>query len=587
MLIVEMIVEYLEGCHRNQLFLGTKEHRQNKSALTPLLSVSECWRAAALISICDQCELTFYYCHKVAKVTITALPADFSYRGFRQAPLVKRVMVTANLWRDMCNGAFCKVTSTVQFKGMMFPLASVLWVCFDEDRDDDCDSYSDSNGGVEITQEQVIRFACSLLRLAPNVTCVTVELLAINDNVPNYWQLYDVLVSELCHRRVSKLDVYSNQVSDPPSLDLHGVCELSRIFLESVVLCTPFVHLAYCNTRTLKVLDIDGVEESDWRILIYGDTNVPATYTRLACLDMGIVNISYSMTWVTIADVAPFPVLRSLCVYNDYPFNDNLLFRGNGGTLQNLHLPFSALARNILGRFDILKRRGITRMNKISIGGVVDGDDEFLEGNVDGHIGQQIHRIHEVATVLSLVNDSSEHHMFNALKSAPHLANIQYLDITGRTFKLGDIVNLVAALPNLVSMSCAVGGIGPEIEVIPDNKRPSSLRTRHYPLSNNFRKLRVFDSSAIPAQDIAYVSMLLAVMCPKFGHVDLSSKLRYTFNRKIAWAIINDPFRPYSSSLERLVFRGVRRMGEQTGRRNSTSNRQQRKETSMRRCAKY
>ncbi|KAJ2033030.1 hypothetical protein H4S03_005924, partial [Coemansia sp. S3946] len=264
-------------------------------------------------------------------------------------------MVTANLWRDMCNGAFCKVTSTVQFKGMMFPLASVLWVCFDEDRDDDCDT--------------------------------------------------------------------------------------------------------------------------------------------------------------------PFPVL-------------------------------SVLARNILGRFDILKRRGITRMNKISIGGVVDGDDEFLEGNVDGHIGQQIHRIHEVATVLSLVNDSSEHHMFNALKSAPHLANIQYLDITGRTFKLGDIVNLVAALPNLVSMSCAVGGIGPEIEVIPDNKRPSSLRTRHYPLSNNFRKLRVFDSSAIPAQDIAYVSMLLAVMCPKFGHVDLSSKLRYTFNRKIAWAIINDPFRPYSSSLE-------------------------------------
>ncbi|KAJ1916843.1 hypothetical protein LPJ71_001897 [Coemansia sp. S17] len=557
MLIVEMIVEYLEGRHRNQLFLGTKEHRQNKSALTPLLSVSECWRAAALISICDQCELTFYYCHKVAKVTIPALSADFSYRGFRQTPLVKRVMVTANLWRDMCNGEFCKATSTVQFEGMMFPSANVLWVCFDEDRDDDCDSDSDSDGGVEITREQVIRFARSLLRLAPNATCVTVELLAINEDVSNYRQLYDVLVSELCRGRVSKLDVYSNLVSDPPSLDLHGVCELSRIYLESVVPCTPFVHLAYRNARTLKVLDIDGVEESDWRILIYGGTDVPATYTRLTCLDMGIVDIAYSATWAAIADIAPFPVLRSLCVYNDYPFDDDLLFRGNGGTLQNLHLPFSALARNILGRFDILKRRGVTRMNKISIGEVVDEDDEFLEGNVDGHIGQQIHHIHEVAMMLSLMNDSSEHLMFNALKSAPRLANIQYLDFTGRTFKLGDIINLVAALPNLVSMSCAVGGIGSEIEAIPDDKRPSSLRTKHYPLSNNFRKLRVLDSSDIPAQDIAYVGMLLAVMCPKFGHVDLSSKLRYTFNREIAWAMINDPFRPYSSCLERLVFRGV------------------------------
>ncbi|KAJ2755158.1 hypothetical protein GGI19_001868 [Coemansia pectinata] len=487
-LIVEMVVEYLEGRPRSELNQDMTEHQNSKAILTPLLSVSECWRAAALSSICDHCELTFDHRHQVAKVTIPALPADFSYRGFRQAPLVKRVMVTANLWRDMCDGAFCKTMSTVLYESLLFPSASVLWVCLDEDEDEDYDSDSDSDSDSEITQEQVTRFACSLLKLVPNATCVAVKLLVINNS-------------------------------------------------------------------TLEVLDIERVEESDWRNLIYGSTDVPATYTNLTYFDIHILDVPYSSTWAAIADTTPFPILSSLGIYDYYPFDDDVLFRGNGGTLQYLCIPFSALARSVFGRFDIFKRSGVRRMNRISIGKVTNEDDAFLEGNADGHIGRSLQRVYEVAATLRVKNDSSERHMFNALKSAPRLANIQHLYFSRETFKLDDLVCLVAALPSLVSISCTVSGIGPEIEAISEDKRPSSLRTKHYPLSNNFRKLRILTSSNTPTQDIAYIGMLLAVLCPKFGHVDLSSELRYMFNREIAWAMINDPFRPYSSCLERLVYR--------------------------------
>ncbi|KAJ2860600.1 hypothetical protein GGH94_005406 [Coemansia aciculifera] len=550
-----MVVEYLEGRPRSELNQDTTEHQHSKAILTPLLSVSECWRAAALSSICDHCELTFDHRHQVTKVTIPALPADFSYRGFRQAPLVKRVMVTANLWRDMCDGAFCKTMSTVLYESLLFPSASVLWVCLDEDKDEDYDSDSDSDSDSEITQEQVTRFSRSLLKLVPNATCVAVKLLVINNSVPNYRQLYDVLILELCYERVSKLDVYSDQDIKPLSLGLHSVCELSRIFLGPAVSCAPFVHLAYRNAGTLEVLDIERVEESDWRNLIYGSTDVPATYTNLTYFDIHILDVPYSSTWAAIADTTPFPILSSLGIYDYYPFDDDVLFRGNGGTLQYLCIPFSALARSVFGRFDIFKRSGVRRMNRISIGKVTNEDDAFLEGNADGHIGRSLQRVYEVAATLRVKNDSSERHMFNALKSAPRLANIQHLYFSRETFKLDDLVCLVAALPSLVSISCTVSGIGPEIEAISEDKRPSSLRTKHYPLSNNFRKLRILNSSNIPTQDIAYIGMLLAVLCPKFGHVDLSSELRYMFNREIAWAMINDPFRPYSSCLERLVYR--------------------------------
>ncbi|KAJ2062734.1 hypothetical protein GGI17_002241 [Coemansia sp. S146] len=453
MLTVEMVVEYLVGRSRNQLNLGATEHKQNKAILTPLLSVSECWRAAALFSICDHCELTFNHRHEVAKVTIPALPADFSYRGFRQAPLVKRVMVTAKLWRGMCDGAFCKTLSTVLYENLLFPSASLLWVCLDGVEYDDSDSDSDSNS--EITQEQVI------------------------------------------------------------------------------------------------------LEESDWRSLIYGGTDVPANYSSLACLDIHVLDVPYSSTWETITDETPFPILTSLSVCGYHPFDDDMLFRGNGGTLQYLCIPFSALARNVFGRFNIFKRGGVTRMDRVTIGKITDEDDAFLEGNADGHIELQIYRIREVAATLRLKNDSSERLMFNALKSAPRLANIQHLYFSGETFKLDDLVCLVAALPGLVTISCTVSGIRPEIEAISEDKRPSSLRTKHYPLSNNFRKLHILNSSDISTQAIAYIGMLLAVLCPKFGHVDLLSELRYMFNREIAWAMISDPFRPYSSYLERLVYRGL------------------------------
>ncbi|KAJ1823224.1 hypothetical protein LPJ60_001747, partial [Coemansia sp. RSA 2675] len=59
MRIVYKIVEYLEGCNRYLFSPDIDSHNKCKAVLTPLLSISECWRVAALDSTCDNCQLDF------------------------------------------------------------------------------------------------------------------------------------------------------------------------------------------------------------------------------------------------------------------------------------------------------------------------------------------------------------------------------------------------------------------------------------------------------------------------------------------------------------------------------------------------
>ncbi|KAJ2862738.1 hypothetical protein GGH94_004072 [Coemansia aciculifera] len=88
---------------RNYFDDDVKMHgREKKVALFPLLSVSEFWREAALASICDNCKLDYNGALKAVEVKYYAWPADFSYSRFRRHSLVKRVVLTAPHWADMC-----------------------------------------------------------------------------------------------------------------------------------------------------------------------------------------------------------------------------------------------------------------------------------------------------------------------------------------------------------------------------------------------------------------------------------------------------------------------------------------------------
>ncbi|KAJ2895423.1 hypothetical protein GGI21_005155, partial [Coemansia aciculifera] len=243
-------------------------------------------------------------------------------------------------------------------------------------------------------------FARSLLRLTPAVTSVSVNAYNTVKAGSVFTNSYCLMAVELYHW--SPFDAYTRSPSAnfSPSPFYNFGSTLTSVSSGTNMIDVRISHVAYANARTLTKLDIYIATESDWTSIIYGDSDTPAVYTHLTKLTLDFFAYWYTATWKAIEYVAPFPVLSALAVYYGYPFNDDLLFRGNGETMRSLRLPFRAIVRNILGRFGILERSGVTHVDSVVIGKKVDFDDTFVTEQTDALIKKQVRRMSEATLYL-------------------------------------------------------------------------------------------------------------------------------------------------------------------------------------------
>ncbi|KAJ2681374.1 hypothetical protein IWW39_006355, partial [Coemansia spiralis] len=318
--------------------------------------------------------------------------------------------------------------------------------------------------------------------------------------------------------------------------------------------CAPFARIAYLNASTLKELVIRPATNVEWLTMIYGDSKVPVVYTSLTSLILQLHIASRSVKWAKDEDAAPFPALAQLSIYGVYPFEDDLIYRGNGGSLKALRVPFDIVSRNILGSFDVFKRSGVTRMSVIELEAVTDVDNMLVAGRGNTIIKRQMDCMLQAVTQLRLVNDTSDMQLLKAIKTAPHSAVLEHLTFHNLPLDTDNIIEIISALPSLVSLNCELKRSARSVKALPANRQPSVLHERHYPLSSNFRELAtITDEGDASTKQIAVVAMQLAVLCPKFTFVDMSPGVRKVFRREIAWAMVKQPFKPYADSLRRLV----------------------------------
>ncbi|KAJ2862036.1 hypothetical protein GGH94_004515 [Coemansia aciculifera] len=558
MLIVEMVVEYLEERTRTSLDGSIDRHNSKKLILTPLLWVSESWRVAALSSICDNCSLVFNNSAKGYDVIYPAWPANFSLPHFNRDKLAKRIVILAPSWNKICSGAFSSTFTGPIYECAMFPTATSLMVFLSEDDDprpikNACDKSSASSLASTVRDAAVASFARSLLQLAPTATGISMYFCTAGVTIQQNKGLCNVLVSELCTGSVSRVEIDSAPGCSLPSLQLHGSPGLTSLIQGLGQVCAPFARIAYLNANTLKELAIRPTSKTEWHTSIYGDTKTPAVYTSLTSLILPIDGVPRSVKWAEIKDAVPFPALIKLSIYGVYPFDDNLLYRGNGRSLKALRIPFGAVARNILGKYRMLSRSDITRMNMVDLDFITDADNMLVTGRGNTVIKHQMDRMLEVTMQLSLANDTPDLQLFNAIKTAPRTAILQHLMLCNVPLDTDKIIEVISALPTLVSLSCELKRSVPSAKALPLNNQPNVLHGKHYPLSSNFRRLMIMTDNDVSAKKIASVSMQIAVICPKFVHVDISIEMRKVFRREIAWAMVNQPFKPYADSLRRLI----------------------------------
>ncbi|KAJ2880499.1 hypothetical protein H4R27_004686 [Coemansia aciculifera] len=270
---------------------------------------------------------------------------------------------------------------------------------------------------------------------------------------------------------------------------------------------------------------------------------------------MDIAKTVVIQTWTTVEGSVLFPALAKLAISGAYPFDDDTLFRGNRDTLHTLRLPLGAIARNALGRFDVLEHSDITRMSSIHI---IQTPDTYEPAPSDDLVREQMHRILEISTILKLGCDPRygiplNRRVFNALYTAPSTAILQYLTLFDQFCSISDIISIVSALPSLVSLTTAIQGSAKRNGLIPENKHPGILHEKYYPLSSNFRVLHVPSMANTDIGRLSIVAMQIAVICPSFAYVDLPLGSGKEFRDKVTWSLENDLFKPYGDALRRLI----------------------------------
>ncbi|KAJ2073261.1 hypothetical protein GGH13_002122 [Coemansia sp. S155-1] len=547
MLVVEKIIKYLEGRPRGSFDEDIDYQNEMKKVLYPLLSIGEIWYEAVLVSICDSCKIVFDDAHGVFKIYFPAWPEGFSYTGFHNYNLVKRVVMVAPSWEDVCDKDASETIAWSRYNGAIFPSATTLVVKLI--KSSSLSRHTTAKLDPKANHNEIVSLARSIRRLTPAVTRLSVVAISADTRGKPCRALCVMLVSALCRESVTRLDV-SCQVDSPILLlRLYDVSRLTTITHGAHIPCSPIAWLAYLNASTLRELHIVPTVRDDWDSLICYGNKTHASYTSLVSLSMDITETFSAQSWTTVEGSIPFPSLAKLTVFGVYPIDDDTLFRGNHGTLRNLSLPVDAIAKNALGGFNVLNYSA-TPMNSIHITPTTSGHRPITS---DSLVQEQVHRILRSSMTLQLYCGIPTCDVFKALCTAPRTAIIQHLILFNQSCAIDNIISIVSALPSLVSLTTEIHGSATRIGLIPENEHPSVLHEKYYPLSIKFRVLRILGAEYTNIGKVSILAMQIAVICPTFAYVDIPPEERREFRGKVAWSSKNGPFKPYGAALRRLI----------------------------------
>ncbi|KAJ2254616.1 hypothetical protein GGI13_002057 [Coemansia sp. RSA 455] len=560
-LVVDMIIEYLMGHSRasssfKQILNRRYENYYQRRLLAKLTTISAVWRSVALLLICENCEIHDSGSDDGIEVKFPAWVHDSSKLLPHTMHLVKRVLSTIRC-DYIDHESIIEVHTRPGYEILSFPLATTFGLTLTNLGDYSRVRYlrigTRISSSFDISSDALVKLAQSHFRFAP--TAVKIELTALSNGRPGSGAEYlcDIITTMLCKGRATSLDVSLWRDGNHLSLELHSAQELTTITSGPDNACASFAMLAYHNSRSLTSIRVNIHHRHDWLDLIYGDTDVPAGFPRLKALSLDIFEHTYDDIWAGVKDVEMFPNLSSLEVTGAYPFVDDLLFRGNGATLQILHVPFKLIATNILGELGILDRKGVTRMRRIRFGEVTESDSEHIKENGPKVIAQQLYRILDVATSLYLRGDGPDYEMYKSIVTMSCVSSIQHLDIRDLCFRHDHVIRVIRALPNLVSFTVVVIHSNYHGDVPDHYKEAKDLHKKFYPLSSAFRTLRVPSTSEYTGYQLAKEAIRIAIVCENRVQVHVPTDELELFKKSVSEAIASEEFAPYADSLRHLI----------------------------------
>ncbi|KAJ2353210.1 hypothetical protein GGH92_000799 [Coemansia sp. RSA 2673] len=510
----------------------------NDILVKELLSVCCTWRQAALEHMWRALRLTINT--KGNTIVVNNLRWDEKFQLPLDAEnLVREVNLFVSL-SSIASGVALRLFSEYMGKVVRLPLTHRLLILItDCAMDPSCDVESASSNAIKFGQ--LLNAMTNAQAMTTEVKCAgrSRKLSESEDHVIGVFlnSLYDSTKNSVLRFR----SVSFNSAS---TIDL--IPQLSSLVLSCGSPLDTNTRLVHKCANSLLSLEV-GVCSS--KSLFYDINDNEVIYPNLTSLQVYSVGYCNAGTRPPVPNIVPFPILQSLRVRHQYPFSDDVLFRGNSTTLTCLRFHFHMAIVKIINEHRVFdtKHKSLSKV-------VVDqiwGNDGFrpahqpdlmkFMGNVFGGV--------QVLTLSSTLNAEK---MILAGSFGYTFENIQVLDAALNWLYLSDILDLLKLLPALKKLTCVLIGLGSEFEETQYDELPDLLALKGHSSEKTLQAFSIYASS-MKVSETADCAMLLALACPSLCQLKFSNSTDTSFGARISEALTSGPFSKYSQQLEWLL----------------------------------
>ncbi|KAJ2824789.1 hypothetical protein GGI24_003320, partial [Coemansia furcata] len=392
--VVKLIVDHVSGSSRLQFDRKYEDENSNEYEIfqKPLLSVCHSFRALVHQRFCRKYALILRNDSDGVDVWFSSWPGCRLEFGYPAHHLAKELWFRLDL-ESVYNGKALQMLSAAPYEGCAFPLAHKLTLDLvidlrgrynwesesdDTDGDEDSDSLESENDDGYPAQKRYIypqdtaaninAFAQRVKQMAPTVSEIDVTPRDEAKRLFARGCMHILHLAEELFGIVEKHTVITRG-SDPlvMYLDLKPIRDLVRIEYFMDRYFSDVMPLITRNARTLQFLDID-VGDAD----VSGFFRAPGGRGYLEFPSMHTLKINASRNnkpseKAVFKNIVPFPRLQRLSTIFDYPFGDDVVFRGNAGTLEFLELELAPETVSMLREYRVFSPTSHPNLKCVSL----------------------------------------------------------------------------------------------------------------------------------------------------------------------------------------------------------------------------
>ncbi|KAJ2108522.1 hypothetical protein GGI16_001102, partial [Coemansia sp. S142-1] len=435
-----------------------------------LLTVSSTWRQVALEFLWRKLDLNIDVSRSIVRlyspewVGNNALPHN-------AVNLVKKISINV-LLSDIVSGKAHRLLDNYIGNTKCFPLANRLTLTIVEYMDYHADD-------KDMAIANALEFAKLLKSMAPS--SMTIELSCYGDD----WQatnndlgsnlgeevlgaLADVLYAntKCTHLLLREADVN-------PLAVVNFIPPLSSLTMTYMVLPDMHTSLAHKSASTLQYLEI---ALDDANTLVFDQNGEAVVYPSMQYLQLSTRSSNSSNVRVMSSTTTPFPVLRSLKLDTPYPFDDDVLFRGNTATLKSLGLFLHYNAIVMLNKKRVFENRQLSLQSVCVYGFWTNRDNSDTSEMETNKFLDCLMAVTKRIKVPYLIVDKVR---ISAIKAGQVFNNITVFEVHQGSLSIFEMLSTLKALPALANFRGGISGLGPELESVTADELPDYIASTY------------------------------------------------------------------------------------------------------------